>query len=311
MKKFIQIFVLFLFIALPGYFILVYAVRSVIPKNYAYQVNVPYVPIGYGHLKTRIHDIKNHSDVDAVVLGSSHAYRGYDPRMFKQEGLTMFNLGSSAQSPIQSLYLLEKYGEELNPKMVIIEVFPETFTSDGVESAIDLISNCPLDFDLIRMSLSFRNIKPFNAMIYRIIDQEILNRDYHEATVVEFDRYIPGGFVEREMGHTIPYVIPDSIHIELDDSQLQAFEESLDLLKKKDIPVVLVQAPVTKKLYDAFRGKDIYDKLMSQYGQYYNFNEIEMLQDSALYYDSNHLNQIGVVTFNEMLLDTLLMNKFH
>ena len=310
MKKFIRIFVVFLFVSLPGYFVLVYTVRSVFPKDYAYLINVPYVPLGYGHLKTRIDDIKNYTEIDALVIGSSHAYRGYDPRIFKREGLTIFNLGSSSQSPIQSYYLLKKYIEELDPKLVIIEVFPETFTSDGIESTIDLTSNCPLDMELMQMTFSFRNIKPFNAMVYRIIDQEVLNHNYYESKTVQLDRYISGGYVEREMGHSKPYVIPDSIDLDLDENQLIAFEKSLDLLKDKGIRVILVQAPVTKKLYNAFREEESFNELMSGYGEYYNFNEIELLQDSILYYDSNHLNQNGVEEFNEMLLDTLI-EKFH
>src|SRR5262245_26702081 len=45
-------------------------------------------------------DQKEHYDV--LVLGSSHAYRGYDPEHFAKRGLRMFNLGSTAQTPMNS-----------------------------------------------------------------------------------------------------------------------------------------------------------------------------------------------------------------
>lgn len=306
MKRFLRISVVFMFVSLVGYFILVYAMRSVFPKNYAYLINVPYVPAGYGHLKTRLDDIKNYTDVDILVIGSSHAYRGFDPRIFKENDLSMFNLGSSAQSPIQSHYFLKEYIHQLKPKMVIIEVYPETFTSDGIESAIDLISNCPYNMQLTQMALTFKNVKPFNALLCRIVDQGILNHSYTEDKAIGLDSYVSGGYVEREMGNIKKYNIPDSFDLDLNENQLKAFEESINLLKEKKIPVILVQAPVTQKLYNSFREKDSFNTLMSSYGKYYNFNEIESLQDSVLFYDADHLNQHGVEKFNKMLLDTVV-----
>lgn len=305
MKRFLKISVVFILVSLGGYFILVYAMQSAFPKNYAYLINVPYVPAGYGHLKTRIDDIKNYTDVDVLVVGSSHAYRGFDPRIFKENDLSMFNLGSSAQSPIQSYYFLKEYTQQLKPKLVIIEVYPETFTSDGIESAIDLISNCPNNMQLTQMALTFKNVKPFNALLCRIVDQEILNHSYNEDITMDLDSYVSGGYVEREIGNTKTYIIPDSFDLHLNENQLKAFEESINLLNERKIPVILVQAPVTQKLYNSFREKDSFNKLMSSYGKYYNFNEIESLQDSVLFYDADHLNQDGVEKFNRILLDTL------
>lgn len=295
----------FMLVSLLGYFVLVYAVQSAFPKNYAYLINVPYVPAGYGHLKTRIDDIKNYSDIDILVIGSSHAYRGFDPRIFKQNNLSIFNLGSSAQSPIQSYYFLKEYTQQLKPKLVIIEVYPETFTSDGIESAIDLISNCPNSIQLTQMALTFKNVKPFNALLCRIVDQGILNHSYAENKTIGLDSYVSGGYVERELGKDKKYSIPDSFDLHLNESQLKAFEKSINLLKEKNIPVILVQAPVTQKLYNSFREIDSFNKLMSSYGKYYNFNEMESLQDSVLFYDADHLNQHGVEKFNRILLDTL------
>ena len=36
----------------------------------------------------------NQTKYDAIVLGSSHAYRGYDPRIFEQVGINLFNMQS-------------------------------------------------------------------------------------------------------------------------------------------------------------------------------------------------------------------------
>ena len=94
----------------------------------------------YGHMYSRISEIKNQEDVDILFLGSSHAYRGFDTRIFLENGYKSFNLGSSAQTPTQTKVLVERYLGSLNPELVIYEVYPKTFTMDGVESSLDY--NC-------------------------------------------------------------------------------------------------------------------------------------------------------------------------
>ena len=45
-------------------------------------------------------EVRRHEDVDIVFVGSSHAYRSFDPRFFAREGLTTFNIGTRAQTPL-------------------------------------------------------------------------------------------------------------------------------------------------------------------------------------------------------------------
>ena len=115
-----------------------------------------------GHLKTRIRDLATCSDVDVLFLGSSHAYRGFDPRIFMKYGIKSFNLGSSAQTPIQTEILLKRYLNSLKPKLVVYEVYPSTLSLDGVESALDLIANDRIDFPIIKMALDLNHAAVYN-----------------------------------------------------------------------------------------------------------------------------------------------------
>ena len=72
---------------------------------------------------TRLNEVKNVSDIDILFVGSSHAYRGFDTRIFGSNGMTAFNLGTSAQTPLQTKFLLERYLDEVAPKNVIFQVF--------------------------------------------------------------------------------------------------------------------------------------------------------------------------------------------
>jgi len=77
--------------------------------------------------------------VDILFLGSSHSYRGFNPQYFS--GYKTFNLGSSAQTPIQTNLLLKRYLHQLNPKTIVYEVYPISLSIDGVESSSDIIAN--------------------------------------------------------------------------------------------------------------------------------------------------------------------------
>ena len=86
---------------------------------------------------------------------------------------------------------------------------------------------------------------------------------------------------------------------------MRIFEQIVKTIKEKEIELILVYAPITKKHYETYSNNKYYDSLMSSYGNYYNFNEIMNLEDSSHFYDSHHLNQNGVQLFNEKLLNLI------
>src|SRR5690606_36447324 len=94
-----------------------------------------------GYTKTRLNEAEHMGNVDVLVLGSSHAYRGFDPRIFQKNNVKIFNLGTSAQSPIQTEYVVKRYIEKLNPKVVLFEVSYLSFSSDGLESTLDFYNS--------------------------------------------------------------------------------------------------------------------------------------------------------------------------
>jgi hypothetical protein len=76
-----------------------------------------------------------------LILGSSHAYRGYDPDIFKKEKITVFNAGSSAQSLECSYVLLRYYANK--SKKLILDIYPGTLSKSTEESQLTLIQNSP------------------------------------------------------------------------------------------------------------------------------------------------------------------------
>ena len=303
MKKFIYNTFIFLLFTSLFYIIALFFWGRYTPS--VFHPNISY-PIGsYGHMHSRISEIKNYGNVDILFLGSSHAYRGFDTRIFLDKGYKTFNLGSSAQTPTQTKVLLNRYLKILNPKKIIYEVYPGTFTTDGVESSLDIIANDKNDLHSLKMALKINNIKTYNTLIYGFICDLIgLNNSFNETIVKGNDKYIPAGFVEREMSFYSPSKF-EKKEISLNQYQLESFSEVIHMIKHNNIELILVYAPIPKVNYESYINTSYFDGLMKGYSKYYNFNEIVELNDSLHFYDSHHLNQDGVTIFNNKLIELL------
>jgi hypothetical protein len=273
-----------------------------------FRSNLKYKIGSYGHLYTRIREAQVTKDVDFLIIGSSHAYRGFDPRYFKDSGYHIFNLGSSAQTPLQAEVLLGRYLDSLHPKAIIYEVYPGSFSSDGVESSLDVIANDKNDRLSLAMAFRINNIQTYNTLAYAAMaDVFNLYDGFVEKKEKGDNVYIEGGFVEKKPSHFHP-VIYSRQNWNLSKKQFDAFERILSDVKRRNIKLILVYAPITSSFYNSFANNRTFDTIISRYGRYYNFNEIIHLSDSIHFYDAHHLNQKGVEIFNKKLIGILKRN---
>ena len=301
MKKFTQNIILFTVFALAFYICAIFIFGSYSFRHLKPNINYR---LG-GDTYSRLNEVKNIDNIDILFLGSSHCYRGFDTRIFRKDGFNTFNLGSSAQTPIQTQILLKRYLDRLKPKLIIYEVYPPTLSIDGVESSLDIISNDENDLYSYQMAIYINKIRTYNTLLYATTRDILqLNSNFSNHREKEKDTYIKGGFVEKEINYFEPQRLPEN-EIILSKSQLKSFEQTLNIINKKNIKLLLVYAPITKSLYSSYTNNSYFDSLMVSYGNYYNFNELMNLEDSLHFYDSDHLNQKGVQLFNEKLLNII------
>lgn len=279
-------------------------------------MNLDYRIGSYGYMHTRIRDVSNFKNVDVLFLGSSHSYRGFDPRIFAKHNITSFNLGSSAQTPIQTEILLSRYLDALNPRLIVFDVTPGIFALDGVESSVDIIANDQIRMDTVKMALTVNDFKTYNTLFYGIFRQ-ILGLDAafteEKKKVKEKSVYISGGYVEQELAFYTPSKFTASRNIRVvkfNAKQVDAFNRCVNIIESKKIKYVLVRAPTTSELYKTIDNSTESDVFFHAYGNYYNFNNILSLSDSSYFQDMNHLNQIGVGVFNEELIALLKRGHF-
>ncbi len=302
--KFLNKILIFILFVSTVYILLIIVSGLFLPEELT--TNLNYRIGSNGHMFSRTKEIDKHKNIDILFLGSSHAYRGFDTRIFKENGLSSFNLGSSSQTPIQTNVLLERHIKEINPKIVIYDVYPDAMESDGVESSVDIIANSRNDFLSINMAYKINNIKTYNTLLYGFFrDIMNLNSDFVEEKIKEDDLYINGGFVERKsISKSLSIAEEEERNWVTNKSQIIAFEDNLEILKRNNTKVILVQTPYLN--YDKYLNNDSINRYYNKLGiPYYNFNEILDLSNDY-YYDYSHLNQQGVEIFNYKLISILI-----
>lgn len=304
MNTFLKRTVLFGFFAFAFYLLAIviwgFTASRFFPSNLNYRIGKA------GHSLTRFQEVKTQKDLDILFIGSSHAYRTFDTRMYAEIGLKTFNLGSSAQSPLQTEVILNRYLKQLNPKKIVFEVSPIIFDSDGIEAALDLISNDNLDEYIWKMVSNIHHIKAYNTTLFAWIKHKMGDlKKVKEPNEYHGDRYVAGGFVERLDGKFKPSGHLHPLEIEFNPKQIEAFERCLNLIAEQGSQLILVYTPVTKAMANRYSNPQLFDQKMKQYGQFINLNgQIELI-DSLHFYDDDHLNQKGVELINKYFIDYL------
>jgi hypothetical protein len=309
MKRFLRNILYFIPFAAVVYILAICFFGEVTPTYF--KSSVRYRRCGGGHLFTRLNEVRHTKGTDVLFIGTSHCYRGFDTRIFRKAGYESFNLGSSIQTALQTQVLLNRYLNRLKPKLVVYEVNPVAFGTDGVESSVDVISNDSINVDTFRMASKVNSIKTYNTLIYALYRQiSGIGKNLKEMPVHNNDTYISGGFVETKVEYFDGKVTYEPMDYIFKKKQVNAFNNILEMLEQRNIPYILVQTPVTRGLYESKTNKPYFDSLMQSKGRYYNFNELLRLNDTLDFYDNNHMNQNGVEKFNKALINLMKKNRF-
>lgn len=299
--------IVFAMVALLGYCIIFLLWSNLIPFQ-AFKKNLNFKMGSYGNMYSRIQEADTVSNVDILVLGSSHAYRGFDPRVFKEYGLKVFNLGSSNQTPQQALVLTKTYLKELNPQLVIYEVYPGIFQQDGLESTLDLVANGPLNKELLKMTIELNHLKAYNALLYRVYLEAFGKyNDFVEPIrkPVDHDTYIAGGYVQKDDSYLRDQSLNGTHIWNFRDDQWKHLNEVKSMLDAKNIELLMVQSPVDSTYYRNGSNNLEIDQKFQGLGDYINFNSFMSLHYGEDLYDLHHLKQSGVEKFNRLLIEII------
>jgi hypothetical protein len=239
----------------------------------------------------------NQTKYDAIVLGSSHAYRGYDPRIFEQSGISLFNAGTSAQNAKGSFVLYTEYLRN-RTDFFILDIYDPVFELEGTESNMRLIQNVPTNEAAVALVQQEFKMYTVNAMAVRIASlnpiDEAPNSDY-----------IKNGFCEKKGILYAVESLNDSV-FDANEEMFLAFEKMVKQMQADGKRIVLCshplpQSPGLRNYHDKFLSRFIplIERLGVPYIDLTYYTEGFGINEFA---DLSHLNQQGVELYNQLLL---------
>ncbi|MDZ4752386.1 MAG: hypothetical protein SGI87_12275 [Flavobacteriales bacterium] len=312
MKRLVTTSILLALIAVLMYISMMYALNHISFRGKRLALSaIPYLQRTGGQEEKMFSDLVSYSNPEIVVIGSSHAYRGYDPRIFQLEELDMINTGTSSQHSLASYILTRKYWNYESKPTYIIDVYPQVFMDDGIECSTRLIQNVPDHNPAWSLVTEDPDLRSFNAYMARLCC---------DRTISEFsvEDYVSRGYCSDN--DTLQGMFPavDSTFV----GQHKYFDylhRLITYLESEGSIVVLVNQPMPinsdyQKFNDSF-NKDLQRVLDHYKSEGFSHDRrkvvyFDMAQDVDFdvccdFSDPKHLNQGGVEKFNYKLIGRL------
>jgi hypothetical protein len=246
----------------------------------------------------------NQTKYDAIVLGSSHAYRGYDPRIFEQSGISLFNAGTSAQNAKGSLVLYNEYLRDRSD-VFILDVYDPVFELEGTESNMRLIQNVPTDQAAVRLVEQEFKMYTVNALAVRMAS-------FNPIDEAPNNDYVKNGFCEKKGILYAVEPLNDSV-FDANEEMFVAFEKMVKQIQADGKRIVLCSHPLPASpglhnYHDKFlsRFTPLIQRLGVQYIDLTYYTEGFGINEFA---DISHLNQQGVELYNRLLLQNTSFNE--
>ncbi len=303
MKALLKNILLFGLIALTSYITLF---------SVLYFIRIGNVPLVYrttqgnvfkgGLTYKKFQDFDKNEKYDIIILGSSHAYRGYDPVIFESYGYKIYNLGTSAQTLLSSYVIARNYINKNNCGTVIIDLYDRIFKKKGVESLSDVSQNIESDVaaaELCMRSGDLRAVNMFTLRMFCKLD-EPLNSD---------TLYLNNGFQASNKQLTLPGHPTDADYVSNKET-LHYFAKLIRYLHSEGIRVILAEHPlpyiysIPEDKHAVFKN-DI-NKITAGYNiPWYDFMNDSSMTEIANFADENHLNYRGVQEYNHKLIKAM------
>ncbi len=257
--------------------------------------------------------------VDILVLGSSHAFVDIDPEIIKEyTGAETYDLCASMQSMWHTYYDLEEALKYQSPRLIILDVFRivDEFDYSKESKLIKSVYGMrPSKTKLAAIKAGLKEDDIAGEMLYFTGFASYHSR-YGELDTrdLTFFNDIPKDYRGHYVADNVsPQIRPDVDSVTdrypITDKSREYFLKILDLARKEDISLLLVNVPyiVTeddRKVYNSL--EDLLGGLDHQNVEYIDFNDmydelgIDFEKDFA---DNEHLNKSGTDKLNAYLGD--------
>jgi hypothetical protein len=308
LRRFARMAVRFILVGLVVYGVL-YVAAEVLVRNYAE--------------RNRFFVVQTASQpiYDYVVLGASHAavfdYRDMNAQLEEMSGADILNLATVGGGITINGLLLEYFFQEHDAEAVLYVLDSFAFYSpewnEDRLADTELYVRAPLDLDLGMMLLREPSARTaglgYLSGFSKINNPDRFEPDLFEAEGSRFDRsYRPIAQIDRQR---MEFLYPAEIDAAslTNSPYLAEFEELVRSVEERGSRFIAIRPPIPERVYEMLPYEAEFDATMRRVlerngAELYDFSSVN--NDPELFYDSDHLNQSGVLSFFENHLAELL-----
>jgi hypothetical protein len=261
---------------------------------------------------------KHASEVETIILGSSHTYYGINPEYL--DGMA-FNLAYSSQDYKYDYYLLSRYADSyMNLKMVIVPVsyfsfFSTPFEEKGDDGSDNQVMNYhvymghPCNWNP-KYNMELCHMTVFRGKIMAYLRNEVRNcTDLGWGTDYGLENKVENAERETAKAAAKRHTHKDSQYL---DYNLNYITSIIKFCKERSVRLVLVTTPKSHYYYDLVDDTDqqkensqLIEDLKSKYGvEYYNYQKDSRFVSDD-FYDADHLSDVGATKFTKILNEDL------
>ncbi|MFN0200841.1 MAG: hypothetical protein ACKVTZ_04945 [Bacteroidia bacterium] len=267
----------------------------------------------YGqHASASLQEFKDQAKYDVIVIGSSHAYRGYDPRIFEKSGFNIYNLGTSAQNISDSYGLAETYVTADKTPFVLLDIYEGTL-SDVHEGTFKLIQTAPDFSTCAKLAWYSQEVRSVNLLTYRLFTDYISPEPVANPREIKYmpqdSRYIGKGYVSSSDSlKELPKKTKAHEKYEMNETAFSYLKQTLAVLTSRGIKVILCSHP--QPSYSRYPNHSEFVAKVEEVAKpyqvpYFDYTAHTQFNDKFHYYDHGHLNQTGVDLYNQLLLEKI------
>lgn len=191
--------------------------------------------------------------MDVIVLGSSHAQYSFVPSFFYEDtGLYSYVLGSALQPLKVSYEMLKEALKTQSPKVVLLEIYTSTFSSDLIDDYAYVIPEYQMTGqeknNVIDMLPSEKAITYKNEFINNHNNWININ-NIDELTDSHYSRDLAFGYVFKNVNLPVsntwfPNINENEVEVSLEEDNLNALNNIFELCKENGIELLLYMAPM-------------------------------------------------------------------
>ena len=264
-----------------------------------------------------------HTRYDHVILGASHAavfdYREMNARLAAMTGSRILNLAVEGGGVTVNRFLLDYFLARHRTSSVVYILDSFVFYSgewneDRLQDA-GLFMRAPWDpqlaAQLVRHPATRMLAVDYISGFSKINNPDRFAPDTFENEGARFDRtYRPVPQIDRQR---IAYLYPADVDQAalLASLYLDEFKTLIENLQARDVSVTVVRPPIPSRIYDMIPGEQQFDAALTTVlaRRGVAFHDLSAVNnDERLFFDSDHLNQEGVLSFFEDHLAGVLLS---